>query len=104
MVSWLQGPDPSVTHNRLQSEHHEGTGEWFLKCNEFERWMKTPGGMLWIQGIRELLIWVGSCLSILTRRHYSRKWEERPLVRSRGSSTGVLTLMILSSAQAQLAT
>ena len=24
MVSWLDGPDPSMTHNRLQDEHQEG--------------------------------------------------------------------------------
>jgi hypothetical protein len=54
MLSWLRIhlPDPSKTHNRLLEEHHEGTGEWFLKSEIMEKWKKTPCGMLWIKGIR----------------------------------------------------
>jgi hypothetical protein len=54
ILDWLHNdlPDPSSTHNRLLEEHHEGTGEWFLHSEKFKRWEETPGGMLWIQGIR----------------------------------------------------
>jgi hypothetical protein len=55
ILKWLHNndlPDPSMTHNRLLEEHHEGTGEWFLYSEKFKRWKETPGGMLWIRGIR----------------------------------------------------
>jgi hypothetical protein len=54
ILNWLHKdlPDPSTTHNRLVEEHHEGTGEWFLDSKMFTRWKETPGGMLWIKGIR----------------------------------------------------
>jgi hypothetical protein len=50
--SWLEAPDPSKTHNRLLEEHHEGTGEWFLFSDRFERWKKTSCRIMWIIGIR----------------------------------------------------
>jgi hypothetical protein len=53
MDQWLSAPNPSDTHNRLQEEHHEGTGNWFLETTDFTTWRDTPGGMLWIKGIRE---------------------------------------------------
>jgi hypothetical protein len=52
VVKWLDAPDPSRTHNRLLEEHHEGTGEWFLKSEEFETWLETLAGTLWIRGMR----------------------------------------------------
>jgi hypothetical protein len=50
---WLSAPNPSNTHNRLQEEHHEGTGSWFFQTKKFTKWRDKPGGMLWIKGIRE---------------------------------------------------
>jgi hypothetical protein len=55
ILKWLHDndlPNPSTTHNRLVEEHHEGTGEWFIHSEMFTRWKVTPGGMLWIKGIR----------------------------------------------------
>jgi hypothetical protein len=64
ILNWLHKdlPDPSTTHNRLVDEHHEGTGEWFLHSKMFKRWKETPGGMLWIKGIRMFSV----MLSIVT--------------------------------------
>jgi hypothetical protein len=53
MDQWLSAPDPSNTHNRLQEEHHEGTGNWLFETKDFMTWRDTPGSMLWIKGIRE---------------------------------------------------
>jgi hypothetical protein len=55
ILEWLlRGtPDPSITHNRLQGEHHVGTGEWVLELEAFMRWLETPGSSLWIKGIRK---------------------------------------------------
>jgi hypothetical protein len=52
LASWLHAPDPSVTHNDLQGQHHEGTGNWFLEIEEYLRWIATPGSVLWIKGKR----------------------------------------------------
>jgi hypothetical protein len=54
LASWLDAPDPSVTHNNLQKQHHEGTGNWFLETKEYFRWIATPGSVLWIKGKRTL--------------------------------------------------
>jgi hypothetical protein len=53
MDAWLRTPDPSNTHNRLQEEHHEGTGQWLLESTEFRMWMQCMGSTLWIKGLRK---------------------------------------------------
>jgi hypothetical protein len=53
MGRWLHAPDPSGTHNRLQSECHEGTGEWFFETEEFTVWKGAKPSFLWIRGIRK---------------------------------------------------
>jgi hypothetical protein len=50
--SWLHAPDPSMMHNNLQGQHHEGTGDWFLEIKEYRRWIAKPGSVLWIKGKR----------------------------------------------------
>jgi hypothetical protein len=65
-------------HNRLQSECHEGTGEWFFKTEEFGVWMQTKPSFLWIRGIRESLLQVVLCPA-LKSGICSWEWEERSL-------------------------
>jgi hypothetical protein len=82
MKQWLSAPDPSNTHNRLQEEHHEGTGTWFFGAKAFETWRDEPGSMLWIRGIRKYSISY-SQFSILTHgllTGRSRQRKERLLV------------------------
>jgi hypothetical protein len=55
MNGWLRTPDPSNTHNRLQDEHHEGTGQWFLESIELMMWLKNMGSTLWIKGLRKFV-------------------------------------------------
>jgi hypothetical protein len=62
LASWLHAPDPSVTHNDLQGQHHEGTGDWFLETKEYGTWIAKPGSVLWIKGKRMF-----RCLSLLLR-------------------------------------
>jgi hypothetical protein len=52
LVSWLEAPDPSRTHNNLQGQHHKGTGEWFFGTNDYFRWRQVPSSILWIKGKR----------------------------------------------------
>jgi hypothetical protein len=77
MCKWLSAPDPSNTHNRLQEEHHEGTGCWFFQGKEFKTWRDEPGSMLWIRGIRKPHI-SPHLRSLLMG--CSWKWKERLLV------------------------
>jgi hypothetical protein len=78
ICGWLSAPDPSNTHNRLQEEHHEGTGTWFFGAKAFKTWRDEPGSMLWIRGIREYRISPFHFGCLLTGRSWQRK--ERLLV------------------------
>jgi hypothetical protein len=64
MDKWLSAPDPSNTHNRLQEEHHEGTGNWFFETEDFRTWRDMPGSMMWIKGIRESTYCTVSCSTL----------------------------------------
>jgi hypothetical protein len=55
IASWLQAPNASTRYNELQEEHHEGTGEWFMKSDAYLHWYETPGSILWIRGKRKSL-------------------------------------------------
>jgi hypothetical protein len=63
---WLWAPDPSNTHNRLQGEHHEGTGDWFFEIEKFKTWRDMPASMLWINGIRKSQLYVPGLLLVLS--------------------------------------
>jgi hypothetical protein len=52
VLRWLDGPNPSVTHNHLLAEHHHGTGQWFLELDVFKKWLETSASILWIKGMR----------------------------------------------------
>jgi hypothetical protein len=67
MASWLHAPDPSMTYNNLQKQHHEGTGNWFLQIEEYRSWIESPGSVLWIKGKR-----MSSPFSASTIRHLNR--------------------------------
>ncbi|KAL8845679.1 MAG: hypothetical protein Q9221_009164 [Calogaya cf. arnoldii] len=47
---WLSAPDPSINHNRAQQSHHDGTGSWFLRSDQLERW-KQQRLLTWLYGI-----------------------------------------------------
>lgn len=54
MLRWL-GSAPEDTHNDLSSLRHEGTGDWLLRSEQFNRWRFNPGpAFLWLEGIRKL--------------------------------------------------
>jgi hypothetical protein len=54
--TWLNAPDPSLTHRRLLDEHYEGTGRWFLESHELKQWKDLPSSVLWVKGIRKFPI------------------------------------------------
>jgi hypothetical protein len=49
--NWLAPPDPSINLHRARSLHHQGTGQWFLNCDEYSRWRREPRSFLWLYGI-----------------------------------------------------
>ncbi|KAI9443865.1 hypothetical protein H4582DRAFT_2125881 [Lactarius indigo] len=46
---WQSPSDPSTNHIIASDRQHDGTAEWFCKCNTFEEW-KVTGSLLWIHG------------------------------------------------------
>jgi hypothetical protein len=50
---WLLPPDPSSSYRSANEKRQPGTGEWFLKSLEFERWKTTPNSFAWLYGLRE---------------------------------------------------
>ncbi|CAI7620936.1 unnamed protein product [Penicillium pancosmium] len=42
ILEWLTPIDYAVQQNDLVSRCQKGTGTWFLKTKEFQRWLKTP--------------------------------------------------------------
>ena len=53
---WLDPPNPTINHNTACRTHHDGTAKWFIRrSSTFDEW-KTNGSLLWIHGIRMLLL------------------------------------------------
>ncbi|KIW05058.1 uncharacterized protein PV09_04213 [Verruconis gallopava] len=50
ILSWLSGPDPSVTYNNARAKREPGTCEWLLKADEFQSWFTRGGQLLWLHG------------------------------------------------------
>ncbi|KAF2787346.1 hypothetical protein K505DRAFT_288134, partial [Melanomma pulvis-pyrius CBS 109.77] len=51
IIKWLGAPFPSSAFNDAQKLRSENTGEWFLKCDSFDHWKKSPQSVLWLNGI-----------------------------------------------------
>jgi Cdc6-like AAA superfamily ATPase len=51
IIRWLSAPDPSTNHNRASSEHHDGTGLWFVHGDLFQAWQRQKKSILWLHGI-----------------------------------------------------
>ncbi|PGH27053.1 hypothetical protein AJ80_01239 [Polytolypa hystricis UAMH7299] len=49
--AWLKAPDPSLNHNAARESCEPGTGEWFIKGEEFLKWKDDPDQFIWIHGI-----------------------------------------------------
>lgn len=49
--AWLSPPDPSTNYNAASARHHDGTGSWFMKSEDFLTWRTTSGpSALWLYG------------------------------------------------------
>ena len=59
---WQSPSDPSTNHNIAGGRQHEGTAEWFVESDKFEKW-KVDGTLLWIHGKRTFQLPVVSVIS-----------------------------------------
>jgi len=50
VMSWLDAPDPSTSHNTARHKHETGTGSWILGCDGYLHWQRNPGSHLWLNG------------------------------------------------------
>ncbi|KAK0670971.1 hypothetical protein QBC41DRAFT_345003 [Cercophora samala] len=52
ICSWLEKTNPSADHNSAIERYEPGTGEWVIRCQEWNDWVRegTPR-CLWISGI-----------------------------------------------------
>jgi Cdc6-like AAA superfamily ATPase len=49
--SWLDPPDASTNHIQARKEHHQDTGLWFLKSEQYTQWKAKLCSALWLHGI-----------------------------------------------------
>ena len=47
---WLAPTSPSKNINEARGQRHEGTGNWFLECPQFQKWLNGSGRHLWLHG------------------------------------------------------
>jgi hypothetical protein len=53
--TWLSAPDPSPNHNDAHKKRQPTTGEWFIKGDQFKRWMSQSDSFIWLHGIHMFL-------------------------------------------------
>ena len=51
VMRWLSSPDVSINHIRAIKDRHQGTGDWFIKGEDFLRWKAREHFLLWLHGI-----------------------------------------------------
>jgi hypothetical protein len=51
ILQWLKGPDPSTNHNSARKKHEQGTGDWLLRSDQFDRWRNGDRHIMWLCGI-----------------------------------------------------
>ncbi|KAK0262089.1 hypothetical protein LTS09_003513 [Friedmanniomyces endolithicus] len=49
--SWLAPVDVSTNYNEARTQHHLGTGRWFLDSEEYMQWKTHDRAVLWLHGI-----------------------------------------------------
>ncbi len=56
VVNWLSPFDFCSKQQDILSDRCPGTGEWFLKSQEFNDWLRGTNQTLWLDGIRKFLL------------------------------------------------
>ncbi|KZP27082.1 hypothetical protein FIBSPDRAFT_818692, partial [Athelia psychrophila] len=50
IYEWLGAPDSSGNFQAAREKHHENTGTWFIKGEQYAEWKDTPDSTLWVYG------------------------------------------------------
>jgi hypothetical protein len=53
ILDWLSPLDFELTQAKLCQEWQNGSGNWFLKSEQFKVWRDGTSDILWCPGIRE---------------------------------------------------
>ncbi len=48
LINWLSSVDVSTNHQAARKLHETGTGDWFLKSDDFAWWQREAGSVLWL--------------------------------------------------------
>ena len=64
VITWLCPSDTSLAQDNHEAAlclKQAGTGSWFVESDLFQNWTDGPDTLLWITGLRKLvLIWICS--------------------------------------------
>jgi hypothetical protein len=55
IFAWLGAPDPVTTQKLLAANYAPGTGEWFLKTNEYTEWKTGQNSIMLLSGPCKLI-------------------------------------------------
>jgi hypothetical protein len=58
IIRWLSTTDPSANFHASRKKCQSETGQWLINRADFEDWKMSPNSLLWLYGIRELLLLV----------------------------------------------
>ena len=47
---WLKAPDAFIDHHAACAKKQPGSGLWFVKSDQFLRWLKEENSILWLNG------------------------------------------------------
>ncbi|KEY73474.1 hypothetical protein S7711_07498 [Stachybotrys chartarum IBT 7711] len=51
ILQWIGTVEHGSRHSEIFDEHENGTGEWFLRSEEFRKWTETKGAVLFCPGL-----------------------------------------------------
>jgi phage gp46-like protein len=51
IIDWLSPLDHTSQQHDIISKRQVGTGDWFLRSNQYQQWLKNKGGLLFCPGI-----------------------------------------------------
>lgn len=49
--TWVSPPSPSGNFDKAREQHHQGTGQWFLDSEAYNKWKTERSKFLWPDGI-----------------------------------------------------
>ncbi len=50
IVKWLAPADPTTDYSKAREVCHAGSGQWLLRCNEYQSWKAGKKSLIWLSG------------------------------------------------------